>query len=394
MTVRPEIRALAPYHFKAFDQPIKLDQNESPYDLPDALKDAISTRVRELAFNRYPEIIGQSLRQKIADYHDWPEAGVMVSGGSNKLIRTFVEVCGVGESMLTVAPTFSVYALQAPILGARLLEIPLNDDFSLPMEALLEALSKDRGVFFLANPAAPTGNLFDRRDVEILVEAAYPNWTVVIDEAYYQFSETDFSDLAKRYDHVASLRTFSKAFALGGVRLGYTLTSPKLAEQLEKARMPFAMSVLQLAAGHCVLDAPDYIQTYINEVKTERPKVRQALAELDGIQVEPSVTNFMIFKVSDPARYYHGLMDRGVLIRRQDHIPGLDGYLRVSLGTPAENDAFIDAIQHVHAEVGTQKAQQVTTSGNSHAVGLDVPEGGHSLDDDSSEKAVDKEVIL
>ena len=151
----------------------------------------------------------------------------MVSGGANKLIRTFVEVCGVGESMLTVAPTFSVYALQAPILGARLLEIPLNDDFSLPMEALLEALSKDRGVFFLANPAAPTGNLFDRRDVEILVEAAYPNWTVVIDEAYYQFSETDFSDLAKRYDHVASLRTFSKAFALGGVRLGYTLTSPK-----------------------------------------------------------------------------------------------------------------------------------------------------------------------
>ncbi|MEM6432157.1 MAG: hypothetical protein AAF708_23165, partial [Deinococcota bacterium] len=134
--------------------------------------------------------------------------------------------------------------------------------------------------------------------------------------------------------------------------------------------------------------------TYINEVKTERPKVRQALAELDGIKVEPSVTNFMIFRVSDPARYYHGLMEKGVLIRRQDHIPGLDGYLRVSLGTPAENDAFIEAIQQVHTEVGTQKAQQVMTSGSSKAVGLNVSDGSNSLDDSSSEKAVDKEVIL
>jgi histidinol-phosphate aminotransferase len=214
---------------------------------------------------------------------------------------------------------------------------------------LLEALEQGRGVFFLANPAAPTGNLVAREDIERLVEAAVPNWTVVIDEAYCQFSDTDFSDLAKRYDHVASLRTFSKAFALAGLRLGYVLTSPKLAEQLEKARMPFALSALQVAAGTAVLENPDYVQQYIDEVRTERQRVFHALDALHHLKVEPSVTNFMIFKVSDPERYYRGLMARGVLIRRQDHL--IPGYLRVSLGTPDENTAFIEAMRDVHAEI-------------------------------------------
>lgn len=349
MTVRPEIRALAPYNFKAHDAAIKLDQNESPYDLPDALKKTIAERVAAVTFNRYPEIIGQSLRKKIADYHHWDEAGVMVEGGSNKLIRTFVEVCAVNETILTVTPTFSIYALQAPILAARLLEIPLEDDFALPVDALLEALEQGRGVFFLANPAAPTGNVFAREDIERLVAAAAPNWTVVIDEAYCQFSDTDCSDLAKRFDHVASLRTFSKAFALAGLRLGYVLTAPKLAQQLEKARMPFALSALQVAAGTAVLEQPEYIQRYISEVATERQRVFDALNALEHISVSPSVTNFMIFRVSDPERYYRGLMARGVLIRRQDHL--IPGYLRVSLGTPDENTAFIEAIRGVHAEI-------------------------------------------
>lgn len=363
MTVRPEIRALAPYNFTAHDAAIKLDQNESPYDLPEHIKQTIAERVSQLTFNRYPEIIAQSLRKKIADYHGWHETGVMVEGGSNKLIRTFVEVCGIGESILTVAPTFSIYALQAPILSARLLEIPLADDFALPMDALLDALEQGRGVFFLANPAAPTGNVFARADIERLVAAAAPNWTVVIDEAYCQFSGTDFSDLARRYDHVASLRTFSKAFALAGLRLGYVLTSPRLAEQLEKARMPFALSALQVAAGMAVLESPDYVQHYINEVSTERQRVFAALADLAHVKVEPSVTNFMIFNVSDPERYYRGLLARGVLIRRQDHL--LPGYLRVSLGTPDENTAFIEAIRDVHAEVYPQAratSQQTLTT--------------------------------
>ena len=349
MTVRPEIRALAPYNFKAHDAAIKLDQNESPYDLPDALKQTIAERVAAVTFNRYPEIIGQSLRQKIADYHGWDAAGVMVEGGSNKLIRTFVEVCAVNETILTVTPTFSIYALQAPILAARLLEIPLADDFALPVDALLAALEQGRGVFFLANPAAPTGNVFAREDIERLVEAAAPNWTVVIDEAYCQFSDTDFSDLATRYEHVASLRTFSKAFALAGLRLGYVLTAPGLAEQLEKARMPFALSALQVAAGTAVLEQPEYVQRYISEVATERQRVFAALNALEHISVQPSVTNFMIFRVSDPERYYRGLMARGVLIRRQDHV--IPGYLRVSLGTPQENTAFIEALRGVHAEI-------------------------------------------
>ena len=350
MSIRPEVRAAPPYHFTARPYAVKLDQNESPYDLPPALKKRAVERLLELPFHRYPEMQAESLRAALADFYGWPEAGVLVSSGSNVLIQAIVAACGIGRRVLTVAPTFSVYSLQAHLLGAELTEVPLLEDFSLPVDSLLEEMERGEGVLFLANPAAPTGNFISEAQLVTLIERAAPRWTVVIDEAYHQFSRTDARALLKRYPHVLSLRTFSKAFGLGGVRLGYALAQPALAEQIGKLLLPFSVSALQTALGLTVLEDAGYLEPRIGEVEGERARVYEALSALRNVHVYPSVTNFLLFRVEDATAFYSGLLAQGVLIRRQDHLPGLTGCLRVSIGTPEENGAFLEAARRVAQE--------------------------------------------
>jgi histidinol-phosphate aminotransferase len=346
MFIRPEVATAPAYNFTAHPATIKLDQNESPYDLPETLKKRVLERLGDLAFNRYPDLAGESLRPKLAAYHSWDEKGVVVSGGSNILIQAFVTAAGLGQTVLTVAPTFSVYPLQAKLQGARLLEVPLEKDFALPFEGLLEHLSKHQGVFFLANPAAPTGNLFAAREVEQLAEASRKNWLFVIDEAYHQFSKTDFSYLVKRYPHVASLRTFSKAFGLGGVRLGYALMQNELAVHIQKLIMPFSISVLQLESAKLVLEEVldkqnTFVQERIEETLQERARVIGEIKNLPAVHVFPTETNFFLMRVPQAETFYKGLLRAGILIRRQDHLPGLKNCVRVSVGTPEENTAFL-----------------------------------------------------
>lgn len=345
--IRPEIQTLPAYSFRALPYRVKLDQNESPYDVPEELKTRIAERLLNIPFHRYPDMHANSLRRAIAEFHAWPEAGVVVSGGSNVLIQAVAAACGLGRRVLSVIPTFSMYALQATLMGAELVEIPLEPDFSLPMEALRGALAAGEGVFFLANPAAPTGNLFSEREVRALLEGAGERWTVVIDEAYAQFSGTDFSPLVQEYPNVVCLRTFSKAFGLAGVRLGYALAHPALAEGIQKVLLPFSVSALQLIIGLIVLEHPEYVETRVQEAVAERARLLAGLRDLPGVEVYPSHTNFLLFRVRDAEAFYTGLLERGVLIRRQDHLPGLAGCLRVSVGTPEENGIFLETATEV-----------------------------------------------
>ena len=361
MSVRPEVLATPAYSFSARAHTVKLDQNESPYDLPTTLKAEALARLSEVPSNRYPELVGESFRAALARRHAWDEAGLVVGGGSNTLIQAFVIACGLGRRVLSIAPTFSVYSLYANLLNAELTEVPLEGDFALPVEALRGELSRGQGVLFLANPAAPTGNVFAEEAIEELIQAAAPNWTVVLDEAYCQFSGTDLSHFTRTYPHVACLRTLSKAFGMGGVRLGFALAQPELAEQLQKVMMPFSVSSLQLAVGLTVLEHPDFVAERVAETLRERDKLARGLQTLD-VEVFPSETNFLLFRVVDAPRFYEALLARGVLIRRQDHLRGLSGCLRVSVGTPEENHAFLGAAGEVLDEL-SQPKQEVVADG-------------------------------
>lgn len=350
MFLRPEIKAAPAYNFTPHPEPIKLDQNESPYDLPPELKKEALAKLETILFNRYPDLSAETLRSKMAQTFEWPQQGLVVSGGSNVLIQAFVQAAGIGYQVLTVSPTFSVYPLQAKLLGAHLLECPLNADFSLPLDMLLKKLAAGQGVFFLANPAAPTANLFPSEAIETLAEASKHNWLFVLDEAYHQFSKTDYRHLVRRYDHVASLRTFSKAFGLGGVRLGYALMQPALAEHIQKLILPFSVSALQAAIAEVILDHPEVVQSRIEESLNERQRVMKALAAIKGLSILPSSTNFFLMRVRNPDNVYKKLLEAGIVIRRQDHLPMLEGCLRISIGTPQENTQFLDIISKIAGE--------------------------------------------
>jgi histidinol-phosphate aminotransferase len=355
MSIRPRVRELAPYDFAPHPEGVKLDQNELPTDLPAALRAEFLARLERVALNRYPDLTARELRSRLAELHEWPLEGVVVTPGSNVLIQCLVIAAGIDQSVLVPAPSFGVYRLQARLLGANLIELPAGPGFALPLAAMLSAMSSDRGssgrgVVFVANPAAPTGNLHPRRELEQLIEAADGRWTIVIDEAYGQFAGSDFADLARR-PSVLSLRTLSKACGLAGARVGYALAEPELARELAKTVNPFALSELQQAAALTVLDHPELVAERVAAVRAERERVLEELRSIEGVTAFPSVTNFILLRVPEGARAYQALLDRGVIVRPQQG-SALADCLRVTIGSKPENDRFLAALREYVVEVG------------------------------------------
>ena len=351
MSIRDEVRQLAAYRFQAQPSGIKLDQNEFPTDLPPEIRDRALERLADAAFHRYPDIHAQALRDEIARYEGWDPEGVVVTGGSNVLIQAIVIATAIGRRVLTVQPTFSVYAIQGRILAGSVTEVALGEEFALPSDKLVAELDRGGGVLFLADPAAPTGNRHDPSAVRDILQAAdSKRWTVVLDEAYWQFSGREHRELVRAHPHAISLRTLSKAFGLGGVRLGYALAATDVAAQIRKVVLPFSVSALQTAVGLAALERPEYVGERVRRIVAERGRVVAALAGLPGVAVSPSDTNFLLLRVADAPRVFAGLLERGVIVREQHGAPGLDGCLRVSIGLPEENDRFLTAMRALMTE--------------------------------------------
>lgn len=348
MSIRPRIRAMSGYQFRAQPAKVKLDQNELPFGLTEPLLAEFLEQVRSIAVNRYPDLEATALRTRLSEIFDWPLEGIVVTPGSNVLIRCLVIAAGIEQAVLLPTPTFSVYRDQARMLGADLIEVPMLPGFQLPVEGLLQAMSGRQGVLFVANPAAPTGNLHPLAEIEDLIAGAGAAWTVVIDEAYCQFADSDLSGLARKRG-VVSLRTLSKAFGLAGVRLGFALTTPELGRELRKTVIPFSVSELQQAAALTLLDHPDVVRQRVAQVVSERRRLFSELERMQGVHPFPSVTNFILFRVPAAERVLAHLADDGIAVRSQTG-PYTPGCLRVSVGSAHENDAFLAALERVLEE--------------------------------------------
>ena len=342
--VREAVRRTPAYPFTPIDAPIKLDQNESALDFPGDLKHLALTRLAARPWNRYPDLHADTLRERIGVYEDWDPAGVVVTPGSNVIIKLLTEMAGIGQTVLTPRPGFSVYELEAAMLGARLVQPELHPDFSLPVEALEAQLRAwAPGIFYLTQPHAPTGHLEAPETVRRLADAAGEGWVTVLDEAYHQYSGTDYKALVRARENRLSVRTFSKAWGLAGLRLGYALTSPALASELQKLVSAFTVNALTQAVVEVALEHPGYVRERAAAVVAERGRVFAALQAHPSWTVSPSAANFLLVRTPDAESAYRGLLARGVLVRRQDRLPGLTGCLRVSVGTPEENDRFLEA---------------------------------------------------
>ncbi len=343
--VRPEIRALSAYAVAKPGALIKLDANESPYPLPPALQAAIAAAVAAVPVNRYPDAGADRLVAALSASLALPEgAGVILGNGSDELIAMLTTlVAQPGAAMLVPEPTFVMYRMNALYNGMRCVGVPLRADLTLDADAMQAAVERERpAVTFLASPNNPTGNRFAAGDVERILRAA-PG-LVVVDEAYCAFADGTFLPRLSEFGNLVVLRTFSK-IGMAALRLGYAVAAKEWIAELNKVRQPYNINALTQAAAEAVLAAPEVVGNHVAAIRAERGRLLQALSAGQGLHVFPTEANFVLVRVPDGPRWFRELRDAGILVKSfHGAHPLLVHCLRITVGTPDENDALIAAL--------------------------------------------------
>lgn len=346
--VRPEIRALKAYHVPDASGLIKLDAMENPYSWPEDVRREWTEVLRSVALNRYPDPDARRLRERLRAALDVPAGMELILGnGSDELIQiVLMAVSGPRAVVLAPIPTFIMYEMIATFTGMKFVGVPLRPDFSLDRQATLKAIETYKpAVVFLAYPNNPTGNLFSREGVERVIEAS-PG-LVVLDEAYHAFAGHSFMDRLGKHDNLLVMRTLSKQ-GLAGLRLGILAgPTPWLAE-FNKVRLPYNIGSLTQASAEFALTHLALLDDQARQIRYDREQLFQALSRIRGVQAWPSQANFILFRVENRVadQVFEGLRTRGVLIKNLNSSGGmLKGCLRVTVGTPSENDAFLKALE-------------------------------------------------
>lgn len=344
--VRASIRALSAYHVPPSGGLIKLDAMENPYALPPDLQRELTAHLATVAVNRYPDAgageLKSALRRAMGIADDFD---ILLGNGSDEIIQIIAQsVAEPGATLLSVEPAFVMFKMIATFCGLNYAGVPLKPDFSIDLEATLEAIAAHKpAVIFLAYPNNPTGNLFDIEAVRRIVAAA-PG-LVVVDEAYFAFSSRSFLDELRGHANVVLMRTVSK-LGLAGLRLGLLIGRPEWIGEFEKVRLPYNLNVLTQAAAAFALRHYDVLLEQAARIVKGRGDLAAALAGMSGVTAYPSEANFILFRVADAAATFEGLKARGILIKNVSAAhPLLHNCLRVTVGTPEENAAFLAALQ-------------------------------------------------
>jgi len=344
--IRPEIKMLKAYHVPDAGGYIKLDAMENPYALPESLKDAWLKVLRNVPINRYPDPTASALRTLLKRALKVPSGmEVMLGNGSDELIQVItLGVAQPGACILAPTPTFVMYEMIATFCGARFIGVPLDKNFELDCEAMLAAIATYKpAVVFLAYPNNPTGNLFDDGAIEAILRTA-PG-LVVLDEAYYAFAEKSFMGRLGEFDNLLVMRTLSKQ-GLAGLRLGILAGGPAWLAEFDKLRLPYNINSLTQTSAVFALEHKDVLDQQATQLRADRALLYKELAALPGVQVWPSAANFILFRVKDASNVFMRLREQKVLIKNLAANGGpLTDCLRVTIGTPHENAAFLAALK-------------------------------------------------
>jgi histidinol-phosphate aminotransferase len=342
--VRPEIRSLSSYAVAKPGGMVKLDAMENPYPLPAPVRARLDAALARVPVNRYPDGAADAARDALKRTLDIPAGCELLLGnGSDELIQILAStLAGKDAVMLAPDPSFVMYRRSALIAGMRFAGVALKQDFSLDLPAVLEAIERERpDLVFIAYPNNPTGNLFAAREVETILAAA-PG-LVVVDEAYYAFSDASFLPEIGRHPNLLLLRTISK-IGMAGIRLGYAVAAAEWITELDKVRPPYNVNVLTQAAAVALLDGTGWIAEQSKAIRAERTRLERELRRLPATTVFPTQTNFVLARVGDANALFDGLRGRGILIKNlHGWHPLLADCLRITVGTPEENDLLLAA---------------------------------------------------
>ena len=347
-TVRPEIRGLTAYAVTNAPGMIKLDAMENPFVLPEPVRTKIAAAVSKVPVNRYPDGDATAVKAALRSSFGIPDSlGLIVGNGSDELIQIITSTLARPDAtMLAPEPSFVMYRLNALFAGMRFVGVPLSARFALDIGAMLAAIERERpALVFLAYPNNPTGNLFPAVDIERILDAA-PG-LVVLDEAYYAYADASFLPRVAEFANLLVLRTVSK-IGMAGMRLGYAVAANEWTAELNKVRQPYNLNALTQAVAPELLAEGELIAAQAATIKAERTRLAAALGRMRGVDVFRTQTNFVLARVPDAPRWFDALRSGRILVKNLHGAhPSLAHCLRITVGTPAENDALLAALASI-----------------------------------------------
>lgn len=347
----PEAAAMEPYDPAFAPVELNLSANENGRGLPASIRADVDAALSATATERYPRPLADALRAELASWQGVsPEELIVGNGGDELIFNLFLAFGGAGRSVLVSPPTFSVYRLYAELLGCEVVEVPLaGPSFSFDEEAFVEA-ARTADIAIVCSPNNPTGTLAPEGFIERVCEAC-PG-IVLADEAYIEFADAESAiGLVERYPRLAVLRTLSKAFAMAGARVGYVVSSEGVVSALAAVRQPYSVNVFSQAAALAVLGRKDEMLACAEEIARERTRFAEGLAAIGGVEVFDSSANFVLIRVKGAERIWERLRDEySILVRNCSAERGAQDCLRITVGTPQEDDRVLKALSRICQE--------------------------------------------
>ena len=346
--IRPEIRALTAYKVADATGYIKLDAMENPYTWSAEVKAEWLNIVHDAAINRYPDPEAKALCHILKEYNQIPaESEILLGNGSDEIIQLLLMALPAHATVMAPEPSFVMYKQIAQCLGLNYQGLPLlADNFEIDLAVTLATIkSQQPEIIFLAYPNNPTGNLFDSDAIEQIIQ--HSNGLVILDEAYAPFTDFSFIGKLAQYNNLLVMRTVSK-LGLAGLRLGFIAGSSAIINELNKARLPYNINILTQCSAEFALSQPELFAEQTQIICFERARVFLQLSTIKGMTPCPSAANFILFRTpKDKATgIFNALKEQGVLIKNLSPQQGLlTDCLRVTIGKPEENNAFINALK-------------------------------------------------
>ncbi|WP_294344534.1 histidinol-phosphate transaminase [Prosthecochloris sp.] len=344
--LNPALQQIGAYKVDGGQQAdVKLNQNESPFDLPLLMKEAILDEFKQEAWNRYPDILPFRGIQAYANFIGVSPESVMMSNGSNEMLYTIFLAClSKGSKVVIPIPSFSLYEKLAILLQSQIVAVPMHEDlaFDVP-EIIRRAKDEKAGFVVLSTPNNPTSSSLTLEEIRMITSEV--NAIVLVDEAYIEFSREESAiTLLEEASNLIVLRTMSKALALAGMRIGFAMTNPGLMAQIAKPKIPFTSSRLAEITLIHVLDNYHLVEEAVSYILKERLRMSEALKKISGIRVFESDANFIIIRVSDAQKVFSSLIGEGILVRNVSGYPSMENCLRFNIGLRRENDLLLEKL--------------------------------------------------
>lgn len=352
-TVRAPRNALAnivPYDPKYLPADVMISANENPRPVPAAVQDKIMEAIAQVDLNRYPDPLANRLRTLIGEAWGYSKEFVLLGNGGDELLFDIALAWGgPGRTMLTCPPTFSVYEANAKLTETNVVKIPRLSDFSLDETAIIERVCKgDIDYIIITTPNNPTGNSTSPDFIETLLRST--DALVMVDEAYGEFGGQSMIPSLERYPNLVVLKTFSKAYSLAGVRLGYIMANPQVVQEFIKVRQPYSVDTVSQAIGEAVYEDRALLQPGIDDIIECRNWLHDALSFLPRIEVFPSDANYILIRLPNAGEVWQQLYDRSILVRDFSKSALLEDCLRITVGTMEENERLIGTLSEILAD--------------------------------------------